>query len=324
MKKYILFVIAIISFTMIFSACASNGDKADGNRYTVAAPDGAPAMAIAYMMKNNVGFGDAKASYVILGNNDNVMDKFTTEAADFIIAPTNVGIKAAKTTEKYKLAAVTSWGNLYLLGTSVTPLDECASAIEFLQQFEGKTIASIGAKAVPTLTLQRLLDLVGVNATIDNMDAATIQAKMANGEVTVAVLGEPAVTATLTKVSTAARLANVSELWSEVVGQDFPQAGLFVKNSVIENDKASVDAFLNELSNSIAYLNASKENAKELGDYMEENESSLKGAMVAKCYLQMQQKFVTALNAKDAVLPFVQALGVSVTADELDSLVYQG
>ena len=174
-------------------------------------------------------------------------------------------------------------------------------------------------------TFNKLLAECSITTEVTASDASTIQANLADGSIKAAILGEPAVTATLTKVSSAARLASVSELWAEIIGQDFPQAALFVKKSIAENNKAAVDEFLTKLSASITYLNASKENAKELGDYMESLETStLKGAIVSKCYLEMGQKYVTADAAKDAILPFVTTLNVNVTAEKLAEITYKG
>ena len=61
---------------------------------------------------------------------------------------------------------------------------------------------------------------------------------------------------------------------------------------------------------------ANAENAKELGDYMESTGvSTLKGAIVSKCYLQMSQKYVLARDVKADVLAFVKVLGVDVPSD---------
>lgn len=325
MKKFLICILAITLIVCAFVGCNQNKDEKNTqtNTYVIMTPNGAPSMALAKMMKTNPTFGNGKGDYRII-EATNVPAAFNNAEADFIIAPTNAGVQLSIKTDNYRLAAVTSWGNLYLVGvTDIKALSECADAYEFLDQFEGKTVASIGTNAVPDVTFRHLLGIVEVNAEIGASNAQSIQAGLKDNTIELTILGEPAVTATLTNVQNAKRLASIADLWKALTDQDFPQASLFVKKSVIEEHKADVDAFLDRVKDSINYLNASKENAKELGDYMESLETAnLKGAIVAKCYLEMSQKFVLASDVQSDVLDFVKVLGVNVTAEKLATVVY--
>lgn len=275
-------------------------------------PDGAPSMAIAKMMMDNNNFG-RKAEYNIIGS-DVVSASFTNGDADFIIAPTNAGLMLSNKLGTYKMVAVTSWGNLYLLGSNeFKTLSDCADVNEFLAQLQGKSVESIGTGMVPDKTFKHILSESNVNATLNASNASLIQTGLADGSMSLAILGEPAVTATLTKATEVKRLCSISELWEKVTGGTFTQAGLFVKKAIIENDPQAVKNFIEELKKSISFLNESKENAKTLGDYMENTgKSTLKGAIVSKCYLQMSQNYVDASSVKTDVLNFVKVLGVSI------------
>lgn len=317
LAKIIITVLVLVAVMLFAVACAqpTDGNKKAEIKYTVMTPDGAPSMAIAKMMKDNATFGRTP-TYSIIGSTA-VASSFTNGDADFIIAPTNAGIMLSNRLKTYKMVAVTSWGNLYVVGSSTQKtLTECADIDEFLAQFNGKTIASVGTGMVPDVTFKHILTTKGIDATMSASDAQLIQSDLADGKIEFAVLGEPAVTGTLVKVSTAKRLCSVSDLWKIVTGTEFTQAGLFVKTSIIESDREAVESFLNELKSSIEYLNASKENAQELGSYMEATgTSTLKGAIVSKCYSQMSQKYVLAEEVKADVLAFVKVLGVSVEDD---------
>lgn len=323
MKKIGKIVVIVLIFALIFVslvACketTNNGpDDSNANvKYTVMTPDGAPSMAIAKMMKDNATFG-RKPTYSIIGSTA-VASSFTNGDADFIIAPTNAGIMLANRLKTYKMVAVTSWGNLYVVGTAdQKTLSECADTNEFLSQFSGKDVASVGTNMVPDLTFKHILSTAGITANVTASNAELIQSDLTDGKINFGILGEPAVTATLIKVKSAKRLCSVSELWKSVTNTEFTQAGLFVKSAIIESDSEAVTAFLSELKASIEYLNASAENAKELGDYMESTGvSTLKGAIVRKCYLQMSQKYVLARDVKADVLAFVKVLGVDVPSD---------
>lgn len=314
MKKIIALIVSIVMIAVL-CVLATACNNSEPNKYTVMTPDGAPSMAIAKMMKDNAHFG-CDPTYSIIGS-DAVASSFSNGDADFIIAPTNAGVNFANKLGTYKMVAVTSWGNLYLVGNADTKaLSECKDANEFLAQLSDKTIASIGTNLVPDITFKHILSTAGVDATVSASTADVIQNDLKEGTISYGILGEPAVTATLTKVSNAKRLCSISELWVSITNTQFTQAGLFVKKTIIENDKESVEKFITELRASIEYLNASAENAKELGDYMESTgKSTLKGAVVSKCYLQMNQKFVLASEVKDDIIAFANVLGANVPAD---------
>ena len=319
MKKSLITIVCltlVLSLVLAFVGC-ENDIETNYAKYVVMTPDGAPSMALA-QMKDNVVFNKSVGEYSLISA-DQIKSAFSNGEADFIIAPTNAGVQLSIKTGNYRLAAVTSWGNLYIVGDGIKSREECDSAQEFLAQFAGKTVGSIGTGAVPDVTFKHLLAQYGVEVTIDPAEAPALQTKLNEGSLDLAILGEPAVTATMTKVARVKRLANISELWKEVVGQDFPQASLFVKKTV---DSETANAFMNAVSSSIEYLNASSANAKELGEYMESRkDSTLKGAVVAKSYAAMQQKFVKASEVESDVLAFVTVLGVNVTQDKLDEII---
>ena len=313
MKKLLVLVLLFSLVAVIFVGC--NETPTTTPTYTVMTPDGAPSMAIAKMMMDNNQFG-RKANYSIIGS-EAVSASFTNGDADFIIAPSNAGVMLSNKLGTYKMVAVTSWGNLFVVGSNTyKALSECADVSEFMQQFAGKEIASIGTNLVPDKTFKHILTTANVNATLTASTAPLIQSDLKDGKIEFGILGEPAVTATLMNATNAKRLCSVAEIWKQVVGTEFTQAGLFVKKSIIENDKAAVESFISELKASIEFLNASADNAKSLGNYMESTgKSTLKGAVVSKCYLQMSQKFVMAADVKDDVLAFVKVLGVNVAVD---------
>ena len=312
MKKILSFIlICILSLSAFtFMGCNSNNET-QNVKYTIATPDGAPTMAVAGLMRDTNGY----ESTVISGAD--VASTLTKGEMDFVIAPTNAGMKLALAKGKYKILATTSWGNLYLVGTTdIKPLEECASAQEFLSQLQGATIESIGTNQVPDISFKHLLSLASVACTLNaSVDAPTINASLKNGTAKYGILGEPAVTGALKSVTGLKRLASISDLWASLVGTNFPQASVFVKTTLSEDTKA-VNKFLNDLENSINYLNSSEANALELGTYMEQRgDSTLKGALVKASYLKMNQRFVLAKHCKQDIINFVRVLGVTYTED---------
>ncbi len=313
MKKIlsvILTLLMVMAMGVGFSGCETE-------KLTLATPDGAPTMAVAHLLKTK---GDTYSSSVISGTD--VAATLTKGNIDFVVAPTNAGVKLAQNNNKYKVIATTSWGNLYLVGTTdIKTLSECDSATEFLSQLNGQSVESIGTNQVPDVSFKHLLNLVGVNCTLNSStDASVINAKLKGGEVSYGILGEPAVTGALNTVGGLKRLASVSELWLELVGTDFPQASVFAK-STLKNYE--IEKFLLDLEESIDYLNESAENALELGNYMQNRgDSSLKGVLVKASYLKMNQRFVRAKDCKVEIVNFVNVLGVNCSLDS--GVFYEG
>ncbi len=313
MKKFRI-VTLILTFVLALSCFSGCGKKT--KKLTVSAPDGAPIMAIAEMIKN-----DESYAYDIISSEE-VAATLTQGESDFVIAPTNAGMKIAMMKKNYKICAVTSWGNLYLVGKSGQTFDECGKNLTtFISQFSSKTVTFTAVNAVPDKTFKYFLTKANVNdCTCASSDASVIMAGLKRGEVEYAVLGEPAVTNAMKNVSGLKILCSLSEVWSETENMEYPQASIFAKVSLSERQ---IERFLNRVKTSIEYLNASEDNAFEVGSYMEQTgESTLKGAIVKEAYLRMNQKFVMASEKKNDIIKFIETLGVTYT-EENASVFYE-
>jgi len=315
------------------SQSADQDPVGDKETYTVFAPDGAPALALAKMMKDNAAVAGHAMDYRIIGA-ANVAASMINGDADFIIAPTNAGVMQSINTDNYYMLGVTSWGNLYIVTTNdgyeaLADNATTADAAAFLEQFAAKSISSIGNNQVPDNSLKYLLGLQNVDCTVaDGVDAATIQADLIAGSVDCALLGEPAATATkalLAKngVTNYRILGSLSAVWQSLTGLAYPQAGIFVKKSVAA-DQAFIAAFESTLAASIDYFNASAANAEELGNYMQSREdNSLKGAIVKQCYLRTAQSYRSASAAKEDVKRLVGVLVPRLADGNYDGVFYQ-
>ena len=179
--------------------------------YTLRAPDGAPVLALADMWGNSFteeGTTDTvKMSYSVIAES-NVLQNMTSGEADFIVAPINVGanvhngFKGGNMTYDYKLVNVTSWGVVYFTTNNdkYSPRDEFAEgregALEFLKQFDGDTVSTIGLAAIPGKTAEYLFKQAEANVTLSGSDATVIQQSYVKGDSMTAVFAEPAITAT--------------------------------------------------------------------------------------------------------------------------------
>ena len=149
MKKFLATAIALTigAAACVFTACAGEND--DGT-YTVYAPDGAPALALA----NAVNEDDDRYDFRIVASNAITAQVQGEEpAADFCILPVNVAAKLLGKGETYQMLGTVTNGNMYLLTTGDNP----GITTDNLSTLVGKTVGVVQLNNVPGLTFQAVL-----------------------------------------------------------------------------------------------------------------------------------------------------------------------
>ena len=204
---------------------------AEGYEMKLAAPTGAPALAVATLAQEkpeNYTFLDAST----------IGAEFQKNEADFIIAPINAGaklFKAGKST--YRLAAVMTWGNLV-----------------FASQREGFTVESMngaevtlfGENTINASVALAVLAAKGITPAAVNYlaGAAETQAELLSNPEAIVMTAEPAVTAARIK-NEKVSVISVEELLQETTGMaGYAQAGLFVRAETAAEHPAEVAAYL--------------------------------------------------------------------------------
>ncbi len=184
--------------------------------------------------------------------------------------------------------------------TPVRPTDD--NVIE-IDDIKGKTVACIGNGAVPGLTFAYVVKNNGLELITEGTpneyqvkviwaaDGAAANAALVNGSADFAVVGEPAATALSAKFGYMKSM-NIQAEYAKVNennGSTYPQAGIFVKTSLAENE-----GFMTALFDALA---ASKkwvsENKAEVTKYMQDNlyeSAAFPAASIDRC----------AINAKRA------------------------
>ncbi len=151
----------------ILGVAACNGDSDNGHdvwtTYSVYAPDGAPALALAGLIAGeenpvspfkfdvHIVSADTIATYVT-GNNPE---------ADFCILPSNAAGKLLGTGEKYQMLGTVTNGNLYFLTDTNKNLPELTRD-NLKTALLGKTLGVIQYENVPGLTLRVVLNENGI------------------------------------------------------------------------------------------------------------------------------------------------------------------
>lgn len=337
MKKFLATAIALTigAAACVFTACTGEND--DGT-YTVYAPDGAPALALA----NAVNEDDDRYDFRIVASNAITAQVQGEEpAADFCILPVNVAAKLLGKGETYQMLGTVTNGNMYLLTTGDNP----EITTDNLSTLVGKTVGVVQLNNVPGLTFQAVLSRNDIDYQIlgNDVEAASdkvnLQAFADASTVTPAsgcdyyLCPEPAATG---KINGTASSANPFKLAGSLQtlydGENgYPQAVLVAKTSVIEEAKSVVDTFITYMEGSADFLASAS--AADVVALLEDcytegmtpslNANNLNATVIANCSVY----FTAAQDCKSRVNAFLAELidlNAEFTSAVSDSFYYAG
>ena len=223
MKKMLILMLALALLTVSFAFAE--------DALTLTAPSGAPALSVAVMA------AEQPDSFHFVAA-DTIASAFAAQEADFIIAPVNAGAKlfrAGKST--YRLAAVGTWGNLYI----------ASRRADFkLEDLNGAAVTLFGENTINASVVNYALAQNGYTpAQVEYLaGAAETQALLLTDAEAIVVTAEPALTGARMKDEGITAYA-VNDLYKAVSGFDgYAQAGLFVKAETLEKDPEGVGAYL--------------------------------------------------------------------------------
>ncbi len=310
MKKLLYFLFAVaLTLTLAFSLTACNRNfEGDVNVYM---PDGAPALAFSKLMHDENKLGkNEKLTYTVVPA-ASISTVVANETAEIALLPVNAAVKLAGTGEKYKLAAVLTHGNLFVIGTQE------ANDVNALK---GKTIAVANLANVPGLTLKAILKSNDVAFTTDE-DAKTSEnvllvdtgsdqtaapaaaARVKQGLADFALVPEPAATNLSNAQGFSIRLS-LQTLWGE---SGFPQAALLIKNELAE-DKKFIKNLLDALTESATWVSthASEAVAAISAHFIEGQATTLNAAALSETAINNSSiRVKKAKDIKSAVVDYM-------------------
>lgn len=262
-KTAFLLAAGILALSLFMPACNKKQESEQGSNFTVYAPDGAPALAIAGMMSEDfsIAYGNktSKLDCKVVSSSviaTKVTNKDTDKNADFCVLPLTAASKILGNGEKYGLLGAVTHGNLYLISKNT----EVSFTAENLTSLVGKTIGVLQINEVPGLVLktalqkrgvawQELKNDVGRDATKVNLVAISGPADLGVIEADCYLLGEPAASAQKGKGYSI--VGSLQEIYGGVNG--YPQAVLVGKKSLLDEDGLAA-AFAKAVAESAAWL----------------------------------------------------------------------
>ncbi len=261
----VLALVLMLALASVFVACNKNSSeqetpstKAD---LRFAAPEGTPALAMLTFAVDKTQIDGHNVTYAVV-TPANIAAELSSKSADIVIMPVNGGANLIRQGADYKLVSVAVSGSLFMVAG-----DNSGEALT-VADVKGKKVACIGQTGVPGLVFRYVMNANGIamvtsgTPTAEQVfvqyvaDGAQARTLLSDGQVDFIVVGEPAATATK------ASLGKTRELDMQAAyaaanpqnGNTYPQAGLFVRTS-LANDEAFLTDLFAKLAENKTWVN---------------------------------------------------------------------
>ena len=312
----ILLVLAVLAATFALTACADDKKPEEGNdpvAIHVVVPDGAPALAIAKLLKDKPTFEGYNVTYEIVAGAAEIGTKLTQGGAQIAVAPTNIAATLYNKKKEIALLASAVHGLVYMVGTGDA---------ETLSDLKGNVVYNIGQGGTPDLSFQYILRQNGIEYVVSDQP---VEGKVAlsyvgsgteliplivQGKAQYGILGEPAATQALGKLAAKGgrRLFDLQQLWNEATGstENYPQASVVVNKSLLtEAHSAFINRFLQLLEENASWILT---NPSEAGQALVDNGSLTPNSYNAEVIARCNIRIVKASQAKTAVERYLNVL----------------
>jgi len=273
--------------------------------FKVAVLRGPTAVGMIKMMDAQPAMGDnVKAEYVIEQTPDTLSAKLLTGEIDIATIPTNMAAKLYNKGVAYQLAALNTWGVMYVLTNG--------GAINSWADLKGKQIDSSSQGSAADVVFRYLLNKNAINpdkdVTLKYIASPVEQAQLAiTGNSKITVLPEPWVSTVLTKNKDSKLALDMQKEWTRINGADVPfaQTCLVVKADFASKNPEIMSKFLQEYAASIDWVN---KNSAEAGELVKKQDIGIPADIAAAAIPRCNLRYMSAIEAKPSVEKFLQVL----------------
>lgn len=256
MKKLKSLLLILLCLTLVFpmalTACADKKADIENTEIKIGVLKGATGIGASKLKKDSddkVTTGKYNITFYETANVSTLTKDIINGTVNIAALPINTAAALFNESGKVQVIAANALGVLSIIGK-----DSLAS----IADLRGKTIHTTGQAATPEYILNFLLKenglTPGTDVTVKFYADGTKAAAGAVAEGGVAMLPEPATTATLTKNPDLKLLFNVTDEWNKVSDTKLIQGVLVVNKDFAKEHKAALDNFLTEYKNSISFM----------------------------------------------------------------------
>ncbi len=241
MKKIVSFILAAIMLAAVFAfaGCRDNSGKTtDDTTVRIAALKGPTGMGMAPLMNK-----EQYPNYDVKINSDPsaVTSAFIAGEYDVAALPVNVAsVLYNKLEGDVVILGVTTLGVLYVL--------ENGNEVNSMADLSGKTLYATGQGSTPEYILNYLLEKNGLtDVTVEfKAEHSELATLMADGSVTLGMMPEPNVTATMAKNKDLRVALDLTAEWNKVSDSKLVQGVLIVRRSFLNDHKALINSLMND------------------------------------------------------------------------------
>lgn len=191
---------------------------------------------------------------------DVVTSAFIAGDIDVAAVPINVAsVLYNKLEGDVVMLGVTTLGVLYVL--------EAGDTVQTISDLSGKTLYATGQGSTPEYIINYLLeqngltDSVSIEYTAEHSELASL---LASGEVTLGMLPEPNVTATLAKNSSLRVALDLTEEWDKVCDTQLVQGCLIARESFVTEHKDAINTLISDYEAATKLVNTKHDVAAQL------------------------------------------------------------
>ena len=251
MKKIIALLLTLFIAVGVLASC-NQPEGSETTTIKIGVMNGPTGMGMAKLINDN-GAESEKYVFSSFSSPTDATASLQNGELDMLCVPTNLAANLAKKNSDFiSVAAVNCLGSLYVVTDGSVQLTS-------LSDLDGKTVYCGEPTSTTPAILNYLFNLYNINVDLRiESTNEVVSAKMAGGEISIAVLPEPKATAAILAAKqnghTYSIALNISEEWSAKSDSPLTMGCIIVKKSFLEENKAAVDAFLAEYKSSIEYI----------------------------------------------------------------------
>ena len=332
MKNKILKTISLILAAAMLSICIAGCAKDKGGassaiasqepktKVNVAVLKGPTALGMLKLMDdNNNGVAVNDYKFEAFSAPDQLVPNIVNKSIDIAAVPTNLAATLYKKTEKnVSIIAVNTLGVLSIVVNG--------EKVESIADLKGKTIYATGKGSTPEYALNYILEKNGLKVGEDvkveyKGEHAELAALVVSGEAKIAMLPQPFVTQVTTKSDKVKIALDLSTEWEKIgEGSQLVMGCIIVRNDFLKDNKAAVDAFLNEYYASTYSANEEIEDTAEFAGKFAIMDAAVVSKALPYCNIvymvgnEMKQSVSKYLNVLFAANP--ASIGGAVPGDD--------
>ncbi len=241
-KKSLLVLLFIFSIVFL-GGCNSK----ISNEIKVILPSGTPLIAVGGLLE------EENVDYTIVSGADLLTTALISKSHDIIIAPLTLGMKLFMSeTSSYKMVAIITLGNTYIVSRETNPLNDLADV-------NNQNIMAFGQNNTPDIILKAALEDNGYQANItyqagvsDIVPFFVCNDSSCTEAPKYILSAEPTITALELKYGLSLNILNLQDVMKE--GYDIiPQAAIFINPDSLYLD--DIDIFMKKVEKNISELN---------------------------------------------------------------------